>query len=151
MSLCFTEPENAIQAIASSIGADSRRQLAVEVIRQWVDGVPEDELEHHYSRVVSEMDDDDLTMLASWHASLDVGVPIASRDFLVGAFGSLGEHKRDALRIAAAFRSEDDLACDLDTDETLLSVLPMLSEASLTELAAVALEIYMWDRLGTEN
>ncbi len=151
MSLCFTEPENAIQAIASSIGADSRRQLAVEVIRQWVDEVPEDELGRHYLRVLSEMGDDDLTMLASWHASLDVGVPIASRDFLVGAFDSLGEHKRDALRIAAAFRSEDDLACDLDTDETLLSVLPMLSEGSLAELAAVALEIYMWDRLGTEN
>ena len=151
MSLCFTEPENAIQAIASSIGADSRRQLAVEVIRQWVDEVPEDELGHHYSRVVSEMGVDDLTMLASWHASLDVGVPVANRDFLVGAFDSLGEHRRDALRIAAAFKSEDDLACDLDTDETLLSVLPMLSEASLRELATVALEIYMWDRLGTEN
>ena len=111
----------------------------------------DDELEQHYARVVSEMDDGDLTMLAAWHASLDVGTPIANRDFLVRAFGSLGELRRDALRIAASFSSEDDIASDIGTDEALLALLPVLSADRLTELADIALEIYVWDRLGTEN
>lgn len=152
MNLCFIEPEDAIRAIASSIGADSRHQLIVEAIRCWVDGVPEDELEHHYAKVVSGMDDEDLTMLAAWHASLDVGTPIATRDFLVGAYDSLGKHRRDALRIAAAFQGENGLGnVEGDEEEALLAVLPWLSEERMNELAAVALEIYIWDRLGTEN
>ena len=37
-------------------------------------------------------------MLAAWHASLEVGTPIANKDFLVNAFPALGENRREALR-----------------------------------------------------
>ena len=46
-------------------------------------------------------------MLAAWHASLEVGQPIANKEFLVGAFARLGDHRREALRIAAGFKGED--------------------------------------------
>ena len=46
-------------------------------------------------------------MLAAWHASMEVGTPIANKDFLVDAFQSLGENRREALKIAAGLRGED--------------------------------------------
>ena len=49
-------------------------------------------------KAVDDLDDEDLSMLAAWHASLDVGQPIANKEFLLGAFRSLGEHRREALR-----------------------------------------------------
>ena len=58
-------------------------------------------------KAVEVLDDDDLSMLAAWHASLEVGQPIANKEFLLKAFAHLGEHRREALRIAAGFRGED--------------------------------------------
>ena len=46
-------------------------------------------------------------MLAAWHASLEVGQPVAD-DFLIRAYTSLDkDNRREALRIAAGFRSEE--------------------------------------------
>src|SRR4051812_5637334 len=103
MSLCFIEPKDAIRVIAESVGREARRQLLGEVVRAWVDEIPEEELAAHYSRAVDDLDDDDISMLAAWHASLDdVGTPIANKEFLVGTFRSLAdEHRRGGMRIAA--------------------------------------------------
>jgi hypothetical protein len=101
MALCFIEPQEAIRVVAESVGREARRQLLGEVVRAWVDEIPDDELQVHYAKAVDELDDDDLSMLAAWHASLEVGQPIANKEFLLAAFPRLGEHRREALRIAA--------------------------------------------------
>src|SRR5919109_948032 len=101
MPLCFIEPQEAIRVVAESVGREARRQLLGEVVRAWVDEIPDDELQVHYAKAVEELDDDDLSMLAAWHASLEVGQPIANKEFLLGAFAQLGDHRREALRLAA--------------------------------------------------
>ena len=101
MALCFIEPQDAIRVIAESVGREARRQLLGELVRAWVDEIPESELEAHYAKAVADLDEHDLSMLAAWHASLEVGQPIANRDFLVNVFPSLGENRREALKIAA--------------------------------------------------
>src|SRR5438874_11561833 len=101
MPLCFIEPQDAIRVIAESVGREARRQLVGEVVRAWVDEIPERELEHHYAQAIADLDEHDLSMLAAWHASLEVGTPIANREFLVGAFHNLGDNRREALKIAA--------------------------------------------------
>ena len=85
MPLCFIEPQEAIRVVAESVGREARRQLLGEVVRAWVDEIPEDELESHYAKAVDDLDDDDLSMLAAWHASLEVGQPIANKEFLLKA------------------------------------------------------------------
>ena len=75
MPLCFIEPQEAIRVVAESVGREARRQLLGEVVRAWVDEIPDDELAVHYAKAVEELDDDDLSMLAAWHASLEVGPP----------------------------------------------------------------------------
>ena len=107
MSLCFIDPADAIRAIADSVGREARRQLLGEAVRAWVDEIPDDELEAHYARAISELDEHDISMLAAWHASMDVGHPVPNRDFLMGAFPSLGQHRREALKLAAGFRGEE--------------------------------------------
>src|SRR5262245_29338868 len=108
MALCFIEPQDAIRVIAESVGREARRQLLGELVRAWVDEIPEQELAAHYARAVEDLDEHDLSMLAAWHASLEVGQPIANRDFLVQAFSGLGgENRREALKIAAGFRGEE--------------------------------------------
>src|SRR5271155_6257599 len=97
MPLCFIEPQDAIRVIADSLGREARRQLVGEVVRAWVDDIPEQELCVHYARAVADLDDEDLHMLAAWHASLEVGQPIPNTDFLVGVFPRLGENRREAL------------------------------------------------------
>ena len=92
---------------AHDVGREARRQLLGEVVRAWVDEIPEDELQVHYAKAVEELDDDDLSMLAAWHASLEVGQPIANRDFLTSVYPTLGENRREALKIAAGFRGEE--------------------------------------------
>ena len=151
MSLCFVDPADAIRAIADSVGREARRQLLGEVVRAWVDEIPEDELQVHYAKAVDELDDDDLSMLAAWHASLEVGTPIANKEFLLGAFTHLGENRREALRIAAGFKGEDAFEAGVSEEQALGTVLPWLSEARLMELAAEAVELYCWDRLGSDN
>jgi hypothetical protein len=151
MTLCFIEPAEAIRVIAESVGRGARRALLSEVIQAWVDDIPEVELSHHYGRAVRELGHEDLSMLAAWHATLEVGPPIASADFLVGAFDALGKHKRDALKLAARFRGDEAFLAGVGEEETLDIVLPWLSEPRLEQLAGAALEIYVRDRLGSDT
>jgi hypothetical protein len=133
MPLCFIDPQDAIREIAESVGREARRQLLGELVRAWVDEIPESELASHYAKSVADLDEHDLSMLAAWHASMEVGTPLANKDFLVGAFKSLGENRREA------------------EEQALESVLPWLSRERATELLAECLELYVWDRLGSEN
>ncbi|MFN2616298.1 MAG: hypothetical protein ABR581_04145 [Thermoleophilaceae bacterium] len=151
MPLCFIEPQQAIRVVAEAVGRDARRQLVGEVVRAWVDEIPDDELEGHYAKAVDDLDEDDLSMLAAWHASLEVGQPIANKDFLLKAFPRLGEHRREALRIAAGFKGDDAFDAGVSEDQALDAVLPWLSGPRLMELAAEAISLYTWDRLGTDN
>jgi len=151
MPLCFIEPKEAIRVVAEAVGREARRQLLGEVVRAWVDEIPEDELQVHYAKAVEVLDDEDLSMLAAWHASLEVGQPIANKEFLVKAFERLGEHRREALRIAAGFRGEEAFEAGMSEEQALDAVLPWLSEERTTELAAEAVELYFWDRLGSDN
>lgn len=151
MPLCFIEPHEAIRVVLESVGREARRQLLGEVVRAWVDEIPEDELSVHYAKAVADLDDEDLSMLATWHASLDVGHPVANREFLVRAFGGLGEHRREALKIAAGFRGDDAFEAGVGEHEALDAVLPWLSTDRAVALAAEALDVYIWDRLGSHN
>src|SRR5438094_10442267 len=89
MPLCFIAPRDAVRVIAESVGREARRQLLGELVRAWVDEIPESELEAHYAKAVADLDEHDLSMLAAWHASMNVGQPIANREFLVNAYSSL--------------------------------------------------------------
>ena len=151
MALCFIEPHDAIRVIAESVGREARRQLLGELVRAWVDEIPERELDTHYAKAVADLDEHDLSMLAAWHASLEGGQPIANKEFLVNVFPSLGENRREALKIAAGLRGEDAFNAGFAEDQALDMVLPWLSDERATELAAECLELYCWDRLGSEN
>ena len=151
MPLCFIEPQDAIRVIAESVGREARRQLLGEVVRAWVDEIPECDLDSHYAKAIADLDEHDLSMLAAWHASLEVGQPIANRDFLVNVFPSLGENKREALKIAAGFRGEEAFDAGVAEEQALDTVLPSLSRERSIELAGECVELYLWDRLGCEN
>jgi hypothetical protein len=151
MSLCFIDPHEAVRVVAESVGKEARRQLLGEVVRAWVDDIPDDELQQHYAKAVQELDDDDLSMLAAWHASLEVGQPIANKDFLLQAFPRLGQHRREALKIAAGFRGDEAFESGVSEEQALDTVLPWLSRERMLELAAEAIELYCWDRLGSDN
>jgi len=151
MPLCFIDPADAVRAIADSVGREARRQLLGEAVRAWVDEIPDDELEAHYARAISELDDHDISMLAAWHASMDVGHPVPNRDFLMGAFPSLGHNRREALKLAAGFRGEEAVDAGVTEERALETVLDWLSPPRLMELAAEALELYVWDRAGADN
>ena len=151
MSLCFVDPADAIRAISDSIGREARRQLLGEAVRAWVDEIPDDELEVHYAKALSELDEHDLSMLAAWHGSLEIGQPVPNRDFLMGAFGSLGENRREALKLAAGFRGEEAFEEGISEERALDTVLEWLSGPRLMELAREATELYIWDRAGSEN
>jgi hypothetical protein len=151
MSLCFIEPQDAIRVIAESVGREARRQLLGELVRAWVDEIPENELASHYAKAVQDLDEHDLSMLAAWHASLEVGQPIANREFLVNVFKSLGDNRREALKIAAGFRGEEAFDAGVAEDQALETVLPHLSRERCMELANECVELYLWDRLGSDN
>jgi hypothetical protein len=151
MSLCFIEPKNAIRVMAESVGREARRQLLAEVVRAWVDEIPEDDLASHYAKAVADLDEDDLSMLAAWHASLEVGQPIANKEFLTSVFPSLGDNRREALKIAAGFRGEEAFDAGVGEEQALDTVLPWLSPKRCAELAGECVELYCWDRLGCEN
>jgi hypothetical protein len=151
MPLCFIEPTDAIRVIAESIGREARRQLVGEVVRAWVDEIPDQELVTHYAKAVADLDEDDLSMLAAWHASLEIGQPIANTEFLVNVFPSLGENRREALKIAAGFRGEEAFDAGVAEEQALETVLPRLSRERASELAAECIELYIWDRQGTGN
>jgi hypothetical protein len=152
MALCFIEPQDAIRVIAESVGREARRQLLGELVRAWVDEIPEQELASHYAKAVADLDEHDLSMLAAWHASMDVGHPIANRDFLVGAFPALEDAaRREALKIAAGFRGEEAFAQGVGEEQAIDTVLPWLSRERCEELLAECLELYVWDRMGSDN
>jgi hypothetical protein len=152
MALCFIDPADAIRAIADSVGREARRQLLGEAVRAWVDEIPEDELEVHYAKAISELDEHDLSMLAAWHGSIEMaGHPVPNRDFLMGAFDSLGDDRREALKLAAGFRGEEAVEAGLTEERALETVLEWLPEPRLMELCHEALELYIWDRGGAEN
>ena len=134
MPLCFIEPADAIRVIAESVGREARRQLVGEVVRAWVDDIPDDELSVHYAKAVADLDEDDLHLLAAWHASLEVGQPIPNTEFLVGVFPSLGENRREALKIAAGFRGEEAFQAGVSEEQALNTVLPRLSRDRAIEL-----------------
>lgn len=151
MALCFIEPRETIRVVAESVGREARRQLLGAVVHAWVDEIPDDELEVHYAKAVDDLDHDDLSMLAAWHASLEVGQPVANRDFLVGVFPSLGEHRREALKIAAGFRGDEAFDAGVAEEQAMETVLPRLSRARCEALAQECVELYLWDRLGSDN
>jgi hypothetical protein len=151
MTLCFIEPGEAIRVIAESVGREARRALLSEVIEAWVDDIPEEELAQHYARAVSDLDHEDLSMLAAWHATLEIGTPVASADFLVGIFDGLGDHRREVLKIAARFRGDEAFLAGVGEEEALDIVLPWLSQDRIERLSAAALDIYVNDRAGSEN
>ena len=151
MPLCFIEPQDAIRVIAESVGREARRQLLGELVRAWVDEIPDEQLASHYAKAVGDLDEHDLNMLAAWHASLEVGQPVANKEFLLKAFAGLGEHRREALKIAAGFRGDIAFESGVSEEQALDTVLPWLSPARAKELAADAVELYCWDRMGSEN
>ena len=55
MPLCFIEPQDAIRVIAESVGREARRQLVSEVVRAWVDDIPEPELSVHYAKAIEKL------------------------------------------------------------------------------------------------
>ncbi|HUY71183.1 MAG TPA: hypothetical protein VMV08_03005 [Gaiellaceae bacterium] len=152
MALCFIEPHDAIRVIAESVGREARRQLVGEVFHAWVDEIPERELVAHYTQAVSELDADDLSMLAAWHASLEtIGQPIANTAFLLSIYPSLGEHRREALKVAADLSSEEAFDSGRAEEHALAEILPRLSRSRAAELADECVELYAWDRLGNNN
>ncbi len=151
MPLCFIEPHDAIRVIIESVGREARRQLLGELIRAWVDDIPEEQLASHYARAVQDLDDADLSMLAAWHASLEIGQPIPSRDFLLRVFPTLGENRREALKLAAGFRGEEAFESGISEEQALNTVLPSLSRRRAEELVNESLELYVWDRIGSDN
>ena len=152
MTLCFVDPADAIRAIADSVGREARRQLLGEALRAWVDEIPDGELDDHYAKAIAELDEHDISMLAAWHGSMDSGgQALPSRDFLMGAFGSLGEHRREALKLAAGFRGEEAFEEGISEERALDMVLEWLSGPRLMELAREATELYIWDRAGSDN
>jgi hypothetical protein len=151
MPLCFIYPQDAIRVMVESVGKEARRQLLGELVRAWVDEIPEQELASHYAKALIDLDEHDLSMLAAWHASMECGTPVANREFLVNAFPSLGEARREALKIAAGMRGEEAFNAGVAEEQALETVLPWLSHERCEELAAECLELYCWDRLGCEN
>lgn len=151
MSLCFIEPHDAIRVILNSVGFEARRQLLGAMVRAWVDDLPEGQLAMHYARAVDDLDESDLSMLAAWHASLEIGHPIPSRDFLLGVFPSLGENRREALKLAAGFRGEEAFEAGISEEQALTTILPHLSRDRAEELVTESLELYVWDRIGSDN
>jgi len=127
MPLCFIEPKDAIRVIAESVGREARRQLLGELVRAWVDEIPDNDLETHYVKA------------------------IANRDFLANVFPTLGENKREALKIAAGFRGEEAFDAGVTEEQALETVLPRLSRERSIELANECVELYLWDRLGSDN
>lgn len=151
MPLCFVDPADAINVISESIGREARRQLIGEALRAWVDEIPDEELETQYARALAELDQDDLSLLAAWHSSMEVGQAVPNRDFLMGAFPNLGEHRREALKLAAGFRGEEVLEEGLTEELALETVVGWLSPERLMGLAEHAMELYIWDRIGSDN
>src|ERR1700732_4378464 len=142
MPLCFIDPQDAIRVIAESVGREARRQLVGEVVRAWVDDIPDQELSVHYAKAIADLDEDDLHLLAAWHASLEVGQPIPNTDFLVGVFASLGEDRRESAKLAPGCRGEEASQAGASEETPRDRVLPRLSRERATELATECIQLY---------
>jgi len=151
MPLCFIEPKDSIRVIADSVGRAARRALVGEVVGAWVDDIPEQELCVHYEKALAGLAEDALHMLAVWHSDLEVGQPIANADFLIAVFPSLGDSRREALKLAAGFRGDDAFDAGVAEERALAAVLPHLSRERADELAQRCIELYVQDRLGSAN
>ncbi len=151
MPLCFIDPADAIRVIADSVGQPARRRLVREVVRAWVDEIPEAELPVHYAKAVAALGEEHLHALAGWHAAHHVGQPVANADFLLGVFPSLGPGRREALMLAAGFHGDQAFDAGVTEERALAVVLPHLSPQRAAELARFCGELYIADRLGTRN
>ena len=151
MPLCFIEPKDSIRVIADSVGRAARRALVGEVVAAWVDDIPEGELCVHYAKALAGLAEDELHMLAVWHSDLEVGQAIANTDFLIAVFPSLGDSRREALKLAAGFRGEEAFDAGVAEERALAAVLPHLSRQRLDALAQRCVELYIKDRLGSVN
>jgi len=69
----------------------------------------------------------------------------------MGAFGSLGDNRREALKLAAGFRGEEAVDSGVTEEDALELVLGLLSPPRLMHLAGEAVELYVWDRAGSDN
>jgi hypothetical protein len=76
---------------------------------------------------------------------------VPNTDFLVGVFPSLGENRREALKIAAGFKGEEAFQAGVAEEQALDTVLPHLSRERAIELAEECIQLYQWDRLGSYN
>jgi hypothetical protein len=56
-----------------------------------------------------------------------VGQAVPNRDFLMGAFGSLGENRREALKLAAGCRGEEAVDAPVTEDDEVELVLCLLA------------------------
>lgn len=152
MSLCFVEPQDAVCVIIDSVGRDARRRLISLVVNAWVDVIPERELDQQYAKAVEQLCDRDIEALTQWHAeALRTMRVIPSRDFLVNTFPSLGDGRRDALRIAASLRGAEAFDAGVSEDDVLDTVLPRLGSAQLAQLAEHAVTLYIADHTGGAN
>ena len=93
------------------------------------------------------------SLLERWRSEFTgrmvIGAP--NRDFLMRAFTSLGENRREALKLAAGFRGEEAVDRGVTEERALDTVLDWLSGPRLMELALEAVELYVWDRAGSDN
>jgi hypothetical protein len=69
----------------------------------------------------------------------------------MGAFGSLGDNRREAMKLAAGFRGEEAVDAGVTEEDALELVLGLLSSPRQMELALEAVELYIWDRAGSDN
>src|SRR5260370_15320995 len=136
MPLGSIQPQEAIRVIADSLGREARRQLVGEVVRAWVDDIPDQELSVHYAKAIADLDEDDLHLLAAWHASLEVGQPIPNTEFLVGVFPTLGENRREALKIAAGVRGEEAFPAGASRGQAVHAGVPAPAAAAPGRLAS---------------
>ena len=132
MSLCFIEPQNAIRVIADSVGREARRQILGEVVRAWVDEIPESELGlalrqgGRRPRRARPVAAGGLARVAGGRA-----IRCPNKEFLVNVFPSLGENRREALKIAAGFRGEEAFEAGVGEEQAFDTVLPWLSRGAL--------------------
>ena len=123
MPLCFIEPQDAIRVIVESVGREARRQLLGELVRAWVDEIPEagarlplrEGPRRTSTSTTSRCSRPGTPRWRSAH-------PIANRDFLVDAFSSLGETRREALKIAAGMRGEEAFNAGVAEEQALETV-----------------------------
>ncbi|HUB75786.1 MAG TPA: hypothetical protein VL977_01955 [Solirubrobacteraceae bacterium] len=150
-ALCLVNPARTIRAIADSLGGETRRILVEEVVDAWVDAIPEPELAENYAKAIDGLSYEDLREVAGWPGSPGVAVAVANREFLVAAFAGLGDGRRELLRRAATLRGLAAFDAGVSEVQLLDTVLPCLAPEQLAALVRRCTELYLEDRLGSEN